>query len=159
MNWYLIEVEKGQEEAAVERLNLYKEISAYYPKVQKHFRVHGEDSFGERALSSGCVLVETKLSIKQLSEYFNKQKQFSILSFQVLHEDEVEMIKRLCGKDWLMKMSRGVIVNGITQIKEGPLIGEEPHIKKINRHKRFCELDYELNNRSILAGLEITEKR
>lgn len=158
MNWYLIEVEKGQEESITEMLNHEEQFSAYFPKVQKHFRIHGEDSFGERALIAGCILLETDLSLKQVSDLF-VHREIQIRSFEVLNDHDVLLLKRFFGNEWLMKMSRGVIVDGITKIIEGPLVGEEAHIKKINRHKRFCQLDYELNNHQLLAGLEIIEKR
>lgn len=159
MNWYLVEVKKGKEEALKEVLDQYDSLRVYYPRVQKHIRIHGEDSYGERALASGCVLLETELTIKEVSSTLLKHPAYSICSFALLSDDMVTLLKRFCQDDWLMKMSKGVIVDGVTKVKEGPLVGEESHIMKINRHKRFCQLDYELNHQCILVGLEITEKR
>lgn len=159
MNWFELVVERGKEETFAQCLNAEPYWKVYFPRVQKHLRTHGVDSFGERPFSAGCVLMETNLSIKEVSEHLSKHTQFGITAFQVLSEETVLLIKRLCGDDWLMKMSKGYIIDGIPKIQEGPLVGEELHIEKINRHKRFCQLDYKLNNQNILAGLEITEKR
>lgn len=73
-------------------------------------------------------------------------------------QDEA-LLRNLCGKEKLLKMSRGVIQRGTTKITEGPLKGNENRICKIDRHKRLARLEFvgrELE--TIWAGLEIVDK-
>ena len=57
-------------------------------------------------------------------------------------------------------MSRGVICNGVTHVQEGPLLGWEQNIRKIDRHKRIAFLKSPDETSELVAkvGLEITEK-
>lgn len=73
---------------------------------------------------------------------------------------EEQFLRILCGKQRHLKMSRGVICNGITEVTEGPLKGMESQICKIDRHKRLARLRMpESRNISYIpAGLEIVEK-
>ena len=77
-----------------------------------------------------------------------------------LDREETDFLKKLCGENHHLKMSRGVIRKGSAQIMEGPLKGAENRICRIDRHKRLARVkvmmkpDWHL----IPAGLEITEK-
>ena len=57
-------------------------------------------------------------------------------------------------------MSVGVMEGDRIIVKEGPLVGMEGKIKKIDRHKRMAILEVELVNRvsEMKVGLEIVEK-
>lgn len=77
-----------------------------------------------------------------------------------INPKEEKFLRILCGRRNHIRMSKGVICNGITQVTEGPLKGREAQICKIDRHKRLAKLRMqgEQNTRYIPAGLEIVEK-
>lgn len=75
-----------------------------------------------------------------------------------LEPEEENFLRFLCGKDKHIKMSRGVIVKGVTRVIEGPLRGMEAQIRKIDRHKRLASVEAPAGQRMIPAGLEIVEK-
>ena len=78
----------------------------------------------------------------------------------VLKPEEEELLKQLCGPEHHLAMSRGVIRKGITYVTEGPLMGREHMIRKIDRHKRIARLGAVVSGQSkeIKAGLEIVSK-
>lgn len=78
----------------------------------------------------------------------------------VLKPEEEELLKQLCGPEHHLAMSRGVIREGITYVTEGPLMGRENMIRKIDRHKRIARLGAGVSNheKEIKAGLEIILK-
>ena len=77
-----------------------------------------------------------------------------------ISREEEEFLKRLCGEERHLEMSRGIIRDGITRVTEGPLRGMEGWIRKIDRHKRLARVGMkeEPDFSYVLAGLEITEK-
>ena len=46
--------------------------------------------------------------------------------------------ERVCDGEHVIRSSTGVIVGGELDIQEGPLVGQEQRIKKIDRHKAVC---------------------
>ncbi|MCC8137092.1 MAG: hypothetical protein LIO76_03350 [Clostridiales bacterium] len=64
-------------------------------------------------------------------------------------------------------MSKGIIRDGLAHVTEGPLIGQDNRIVRIDRHKRLAWLkvsddasrNFTRDSTSVLvAGLEITER-
>ena len=64
-----------------------------------------------------------------------------------IHEEEEQLLRRLTGDTTNVAVSVGVIVGDKIIVKEGPLIGMEGMIKRIDRHKRMAVLEVELFNR------------
>ena len=59
----------------------------------------------------------------------------------------------------MVGMSEGVIADGRTVVRSGPLRGREDLIRKIDRHKRVAFLDVGLLDQvRVRVGLEITRK-
>ncbi|MCD8348277.1 MAG: hypothetical protein LUD16_10130 [Lachnospiraceae bacterium] len=78
-----------------------------------------------------------------------------------------DLLYDLCDERHHISMSKGIIINGLAHVTEGPLIGHDHRIVRIDRHKRLAWLkfsdraprDFAKNSTSVLvAGLEITEK-
>ncbi|MCD7867641.1 MAG: hypothetical protein LUG62_05515 [Clostridiales bacterium] len=93
-----------------------------------------------------------------------KEKQLPLFP---MPEEVSKLLWELCGKQHHIPMSRGVIRDGVTKVTEGPLMGHEERIVRIDRHKRLAWLkvsesaprDFRKESTSLLiAGLEITEK-
>jgi transcriptional antiterminator NusG len=77
-----------------------------------------------------------------------------------IKQAEERFLKDLYGDSRNLKMSRGIVKNGVTQVTAGPLKGLEKRICRIERHKRLVKLKMptEQSIGYIMAGLEITEK-
>ncbi|MCD7982171.1 MAG: transcription antiterminator, partial [Clostridiales bacterium] len=77
-----------------------------------------------------------------------------------LTEEEKSFILRFCGDDMLAEMSRGIIEGSRVKVLEGPMMGMEAYIVKLDRHKRKAWLEMEMFGRiqRIQVGLEITMK-
>ena len=77
-----------------------------------------------------------------------------------IHAQEEQFLRRLTGDTTNVAVSVGVIEGDQIIVKEGPLIGMEGMIKRIDRHKRMAVLEVELFNRvsEVKVGLEIVEK-
>lgn len=80
--------------------------------------------------------------------------------FFPLYEQEERFLRRMTGDTTNVAMSVGVMEGDRIIVKEGPLVGMEGKIKKIDRHKRMAILEVELFNRvsEMKVGLEIVEK-
>ena len=82
-------------------------------------------------------------------------------------EEAEHFLRFLYGDCHHLKMSQGVIRDGIPQVTAGPLKGFEQRICRIDRHRRLAELSIPMGQPqqekqmagNITAGLEITEKR
>ena len=81
---------------------------------------------------------------------------------ELLHvkKEEEKLLRELCGKEHHMAMSRGEIKQSVTHVMEGPLMGKESLIVRIDRHKRLAYLNSEIFSwcKDMKAGLEIVEK-
>lgn len=92
-----------------------------------------------------------------------------------LNQEEEQFLRFLYGDNHHLKMSKGVIRQGIPKVTAGPLKGMEQRICRIDRHKRLARLTMpmewyhdrsckshqslqEQNLGFITAGLEIIEK-
>jgi transcriptional antiterminator NusG len=111
------------------------------------------------------------LLVNELSRAAVREQEAEVFS---INDKEEEFLKALCGENGHLKMSKGVIRKGMTRITEGPLMGMEKQICRIDRHKRLAKLALPAGQRYrripghpdrlscgfsyISAGLEIAEK-
>lgn len=77
-----------------------------------------------------------------------------------VEKEEEEALRSLCGREHHLRMSRGIVRGGAATVTEGPLVGRENMIRRIDRHKRLAFLTGMpgMNGKCIRAGLEIVEK-
>ncbi|MCD7717132.1 MAG: hypothetical protein LUI39_11890 [Lachnospiraceae bacterium] len=82
-------------------------------------------------------------------------------------EELTELLTDLSDEQHYIPMSKGVIKDGVAHVTEGPLIGQDNRIVRIDRHKRLAWLkvsenwtrNFAKDSTSVLvAGLEITER-
>ena len=73
---------------------------------------------------------------------------------------EEEVLRHLSDDSHHMGMSTGYIAEGKTHVTQGPLVGYESRIRKIDRHKRLARisLPYAKGEMELCMGLEITCK-
>ena len=70
---------------------------------------------------------------------------------------ESALVRKLGGQSHVIPVSEGRIQNGQLTVLFGPLMGLEPLVRKIDRHKRLAWLELEPGRR-IPVGLEVTSK-
>ena len=76
-----------------------------------------------------------------------------------LTSEEAAFVSEFGGADHVVGMSQGVIEDGRTVVRSGPLRGREGLVRKIDRHKRVAYLDVGLLDQArVREGLEITRK-
>lgn len=106
--------------------------------------------------------------MKRLDEELNRDQ---LIKQQVpliaIPQELSDLLYELCDQHHHISMSKGVIVDGMAHVTEGPLTGHDNRIVRIDRHKRLAWLkysenitrDFSKNSTSVLvAGLEITER-
>ncbi|MDN0055304.1 hypothetical protein [Collinsella ihumii] len=57
-----------------------------------------------------------------------------------LAPDAQEWFERCMDGERVLRSSTAVIVDGVLHVQEGPLVGQEPRIRKVDRHRRRCEV-------------------
>ena len=70
---------------------------------------------------------------------------------------ESALVRRLGGTSHVIQPSQGRIENGQLVVLFGPLMGLEPFVRRIDRHRRLAWLEPE-PGRAIPVGLEVTSK-
>ncbi len=150
--WYLLKCPKGDERNYVQKYQdlgackeLYEVVCFEY---QRMMRYNGSWHLERRALLPGYIFLSGN-TVAQLEE-----KDISLVCC------EPPYIKKLCGKDNLVAISKGVIKDGMPMVTSGPLKGHEGLIRRIDRHKRTAEIEIPLGtgHTQVTVGLEIYEK-
>ncbi|HIZ46132.1 MAG TPA: antitermination protein NusG [Candidatus Olsenella pullistercoris] len=70
---------------------------------------------------------------------------------------ESALVRRLGGSSHVIQISQGRIEDGRLRVLFGPLMGLEPLVRRIDRHRRMAWLEAE-PGRSVSVGLEVTSK-
>ncbi|MEG1425989.1 MAG: antiterminator LoaP [Raoultibacter sp.] len=164
---YVVQVVGGQERptrALCERIlapNSYQRC--YLPLCEKMKKCQGQWRKTQEILFPGYLFFETS-EIDALAAELKKIPRFTKLlgsgEFQPLSPDDIMMIDHLTGKERVLTVSIGYIIDDVITVIDGPLAGFEGSIKKIDRHKRAALVDLTFCGRTIRAkvGLEIVKK-
>ena len=168
-NWYILFVMGGKEKKICDFLNNSNEWDAFTPYKEVVHKVKGEKVFVKKLLFPSYVFIETALDSlafrKKLVE--ERQRIQGILkelkyddNISALTETEQTYLMGLMNNDRTVSLSKGEIVNGKVLIIDGPLMGYESKIKKIDRHKRRAILQVEIqgNTLEVNVSLEIVKK-
>jgi transcriptional antiterminator NusG len=167
--WYVIWVETGKEHKTREILERRIPEDAYerivIPEKLIRRKMKGEWKDVQTRLFPGYIFVVAD-EISAFAEALKEVPEFTQLlkadgEICPVYPEEEAVLKRLVDKKETVGMSTGIIENDRVRILEGPLVGLEGTVKKINRHKRTAVLHMELFDRvmRVEVGLEITEKR
>lgn len=167
VGWNVLQVVPGQEQSMAERAASLvgpELLSACFPlryellkKQQGAWRLVTEVMFpGYVFLSTGDIdAVRERL---KLSTSFARLLGAGDAIFSLTSE-EAAFVSEFGGADHVVGMSQGVIEDGRTVVRSGPLRGREGLVRKIDRHKRVAYLDVGLLDQArVRVGLEITRK-
>ena len=165
---YCIQVRVGSEKITIDEckkvIHSYLINDVYAPMRKESFKYRGSWTEKEKILFPGYVFVETDdifnfhYELKKINHFTSLIKAGTVPI--TVSEDDLYLINKLSNKSGVMEISKGYIIGDRIQIVEGPLIGLEGLIVKIDRHKRRAQLETQLFGRtqSIEVGLEITKK-
>lgn len=166
--WYVMQVRTGTEERIKLQCERIIEKSVlercFIPHYQQKKRFQGEWHIQEKILFPGYVfLIAQNLEIltERLALVIGLTKLIGTGDEIVpLCQEEVAFLLRMGNEKQVVEMSTGIIENDKVRIQEGPLVGMEGLIKKIDRHKRQAVLEVELFGRMVemKVGVEIVEK-
>ena len=167
--YYVVQVKTGKEQKAIEDILHYKsddadfDVFSPYRKVLKKF--HGEYKEVIERCFPGYVFVETSDVKKLFFDLYWVPGFTKILgregltyNFVPLNEGESRMIDILYSRNSNrvteisdIEVSEGEIVN----VLDGPLMGLETKIKKVNLHKRMVTVEFMLCGQLVTAQLSI----
>lgn len=170
MRTYVMQVATGRERttvAALERL-LGKDARyrIFVPRFQFQKKIKGSWQLVEELLTPGYVYLRTSINdIEELSQKIKVAPPFARVlahngTFIPLDADEESWLVQLTGTTHVVEPSIGVAEGDHVMITDGPLVGLESQIKKIDRHKRLAYVDVRLMGRTktIKVGVEIVRK-
>lgn len=120
----------------------------------------------QKPIFADCLVIDCK-DKKELQDTLTGQQWPQVLAEDIisgakaLQPEQEAFLKGLMQPDTKrITMSTGYIKDGITYVTEGPLLGREKFIRKIDRHKRLAWLMIPAGNSlwKMSAGLEIVSK-
>ncbi len=172
-NWYVIQVNTGSEhklrEMIVKQLEqtstLYEDC--FVPMVEYVRKVNQRYETKERPMFPGYLfLISGPDNIKEIAASLKQVIGFTKIlgesqEFIPLYPQEVDFLLGFSNSNYIVGMSSGFIENDNITITDGPLVGKEGYIKKINRHKRIAEVELLFMGRTtrVQVPLEIITKR
>lgn len=165
--WYAIRTEPEYEEAVKQQVEAMMtgrspgDCRILYCIRKKRYQGAWHDK-KERFLPGYMFLVTESAKVEReiASEWEENCEKLSQVVFSPVRQEEEEILIKLTGGSDEIGMSYGVIQDGVLEIRSGVLVGMEPRVKKIDRHKRKGYITMRINNEEKLAeiGLEIMER-
>lgn len=166
--WYVIQVMTGEEKRTVDMCRaIVNEDDCnefFVPETDRMKRFHGEWHKLRKPMFPGYVFIETELMDKLYEELKKVPKLTKVLAtdrtITPISGREEQLIRSMTNKQHIAEMSLGYIEGDKLTIEEGPLVGMEALVKKIDRHKRIAVLTVSMfgNSTDITMGLEVLRK-
>lgn len=160
----------GKEEKIITTINRSDLVNAFTPKRAKLLRQKGQVLKIHEILFLGYVFVETDVAYKDFIQHLNQHIK-PVQGFvrllerdhtgtQSLYPHERSFIESFTNHQRIIETSTGFIEGDKIIITEGPLVGHESQIKRIDRHKKIAELDISMFGqiRKIKVSCEILSK-
>lgn len=166
-NWYIFFVQSGRELYLKNAINRCNNVVAFVPMMERKYKIKGVYQITTQPMFKGYIFLKTDKDQSYVQELFqaNRLKIRGLKKLLkhddgtiVLYKEEIEFLDTILDENYILKMSRGIIINDAVLIEEGPLQGLEKDIKKINRHICMATLYVQILHKEIQAGLEITSK-
>ena len=167
-NWYVMYVQGGKEGFLRDMINKRGDVVSFVPMMERKYKIKGEYQIQRKPMFPGYLFIKTDEEQEYIErlfqEYRMKLKGFKKLlkydeeGTSALHQEEIMFLNDILDEEYILKMSKGKIINKVTIVEEGPLVGLESNIKKIDRHKCLANLYVKVLDKEVIAGLEIKEK-
>ena len=165
MRWNFIEVEKRHEEEVIELLR-GSPFTAFLPKKQRYFKKQDYITVLDRLLFPGTVIITSDLPQDEFASQFNTwlEQHPTVLihheakEYFYLSNDEQHFIASLMDEHNVIHQSIGILDAKRLIIQSGPLKGLENRIKKIDRHQRTAQVQFQICGQVILLYLGLIVK-
>lgn len=165
MRWNFIEVEKRHEEEVIELLRS-SPFTAFLPKKQRYFKKQDYVTVLDRLLFPGTVIITSDLPQDEFASQFNtwlEQHPTELIhreakEYFYLSNDEQHFIASLMDEHKVIHQSIGILDDKRLIIQSGPLKGLENRIKKIDRHQRTAQVQFQICGQVILLYLGLIVK-
>ena len=176
MYWYVLFVLTGYEQRVLSEISrtwLLDGLSPFVPMYDARFRRSGKVYLEKRQWTPGYVLLQSPtrgldfyLSVKPFinrSEYALKILRHGTGNLDnnfEMSEKECDFLKKFFNNEHCVEMSKGFIEGNNIVITEGPLVGHEGLIMRIDRHKMEAIIEAQFFGavRELKVGLEIVKK-
>ena len=150
VRWYLLKVREGSEASTCERLlrTVPRDVlQDCFPIVKERWFKHAGTwelrrvtcyrgyAFAVTADPAALHKALSKLSVQAELSGANGR------AWMPLAPDVQEWFERCMDSSHVLRSSTAVIVGGALHVTEGPLIGQETHVRNVDRHKRHCMVD------------------
>lgn len=163
--WYVVQTAIGREQDAVEKCRsaLEEEIASriFTPRCKLPRKFQGEWQSVEKVAFPGYVFVESD-SPAELEEMLLRIP--GVVTpvrigggFYPIRSDEEAVLRQLMDENDCICASEGYLVDQKLMVNKGPLKPFAEKVKKIDRHKRFAEVEIILFEecRQMRVGLEV----
>lgn len=166
MNWYIMHVEPEHVEEVLLFFHKQKDLDAFMPMMEKWHTHQGVKKFIPTMMYPEYLFIKTNLSHEQFQQRYQDlltsiQRFAHLLQMEdvmALTEEEQALFEQMFRSNDVIYHSTGDIINSDLVIKEGPLLGLEQKIKRIDRHKRLAFLDCDLLGKTMKVPLEVIRK-
>jgi transcription termination/antitermination protein NusG len=169
--WQVVHVLGGYEVKIRDFLNKDARNIAFIPKKKKVFRKRGINTIEESVLFPNYVFVKSSMNNFEFMEYiqlyligiegFIKLLKHDKVGTESLLPDEINFLKSFLNENFSIDQSIGIIEGDSVAVMDGPLVGYESLIRKIDRHKRLAWIQISMfgEERMISVPLEIISKK
>lgn len=166
MDWYIMHVKSENCQEFVDYLNADKNIYAFLPKMEKWLSNSKIKEFQTSYMYPDYIFIRTSLNQEEFKKRYDEFFKSIYYIAQLLEKNSVIsltpmeqlLLEKMFNDQDVIKHSTGHIVDSHLIINEGPLIGLEKRIKKIDRHKRIAILDCDILGRIMKVPLEVVSK-
>lgn len=164
--WYALFVLTGQEEKilqSLEGLLRYHKPSQstifVIPKRKLIERHNGELKIRLRNLLPGYILMNTD----KMDEIFERVKRHPKIirvlgnfhGGEMIYDYEIFHILKMIDENGIVDISKGAIMNGRLKIFDGPLLGYENKIIKVNKRKNRVKVRFKLSDKEVELDLAV----
>ena len=179
--WYVLFVRSNTEKRVMSDIDdfakanrLAYEIEAFVPESEYYYRNKKYREMGKpyrkRPLFPGYVFIETNMDSQEFMKVFahyirNSADIIKLLRYGeygdiAIAQEERRRFEYLFKGKRCLEHSQGIIEGDKVIIENGPLMGREGNIKRINRHNRSVKVEFEMFGKAIYAevALEIVKK-
>lgn len=171
MSWYVIYVKTGYEDDFCRYTDKIKkqryegiEYTLLVPKRKIFERKQGMRREVIKTMFPGYVLLKTDF----IQDFFLQTRNSPYIirflrdncCFLKVQKTEIEQILLMVDCQGLIEISKALVENDKVRITEGPLLGREGIIKKIDKRKGRAKVKFTINEHLLLIdlGIEIMEK-
>lgn len=164
MFWYVARCKSGSANKLVKALNRQENMKAFIPKSERWFGRQGKTiEFIVKELYPDYVFIKSNLDIetfdKRFKEYFKTVSGLvDLIEYKdtyPLTNNEQVLLKKLLDNTDTIKHTKGIVIDRKFVPTDGPLVGLENMIKKVDKHRRIATLDTSILTGKLMVAIEI----